>query len=167
MGRVGPELLGQLFEKHASALRLYARQWCGAPDDVVQEAFVNLARQRSVPERVVPWLYRVVRNGALTALRQDRRRARREAWVSGGDQAWFASADDRIDARHAEALLAGLETDLRAAIVARIWGGLTFDEIARVEGCSVSTAHRRYLAGLAQLLERLDSHEYARSSHGK
>ena len=67
-----------------------------------------LARQRTAPDRVVPWLYRVVHNGALAAARGERRRRSREARASGGE-AWFASADDRIDARHAQALLAELE----------------------------------------------------------
>ena len=43
----------------------FARQWCQTPDDVVQEAFLQLARQRTWPRSVVAWLYRVVRNGAL------------------------------------------------------------------------------------------------------
>jgi RNA polymerase sigma factor (sigma-70 family) len=155
MGRVGPEILGRLFDEHAAALVLYARQWCEAAEDVVQEAFVSLARQRAVPDRLVPWLYRVVRNGALAAARGERRRRRREARASGGE-AWFASADDRIDARRAQALLAELEPEVREAIVARLWGGLTFEEIAGVQGCSLTTAHRRYQAGLARLHERLE-----------
>jgi RNA polymerase sigma-70 factor (ECF subfamily) len=155
MGRVGPEILGRLFDEHASALVLYARQWCEAAEDVVQEAFLALAGQRTAPERVVPWLYLVVRNGALAAARGERRRRRREARASGGE-AWFASADDRIDGRNAQALLAELEPEIREVIVARLWGGLKFEEIARVQGCSLTTAHRRYHAGLARLHERLE-----------
>ena len=67
MGRIGPNLLASLFDAHAAALALYARQWCDGPEDIVQEAFVKLARQRPPPDRAVPWLYRVVRNGAIEA----------------------------------------------------------------------------------------------------
>jgi RNA polymerase sigma-70 factor (ECF subfamily) len=148
-------MLGRLFDEHARVLVLYARQWCDAAEDVVQEAFVSLAKERVAPERVVAWLYRVVRNGALMAARSDRRRRAREARAAGRE-AWFGSADERIDAQHAQVLLAELEPDVRAVIVARIWGGLTFDEIAQAEGCSVTTAHRRYQAGLARLHERLE-----------
>ncbi len=155
MGRVGPEILGRLFDEHAAALVLYARQWCESAEDVVQEAFLSLARQRTAPDRVVPWLYRVARNGALAAARGERRRRKREARVSSGE-AWFASTDDRIDARRAESLLTELEPDLREVIVARLWGALTFDEIARLQGCSLTTAHRRYQAGLTRLQERLE-----------
>ncbi len=164
MSRIGPETLGQLFDEHAPALVLYARQWSECPEDVVQDAFIALARQRLAPDQVLAWLFRVVRNGALAASRRDRRRTQREAKAAAPDAAWFALGDDQIDARHAEALLADLEPAVRSVIIARIWGGLTFDAIARAEGCSLTTAHRRYQAGLAQLHERLAAHEPARQS---
>jgi RNA polymerase sigma-70 factor (ECF subfamily) len=48
-----------------------------------------------------------------------------------------------------------LPLELRETIVARLWGGLTYDEIADLTGTSTATAYRRYLNGLAQLRERL------------
>ncbi len=77
MRPLDPETLGRLYRRHAPALRLYARQWPGAGDDLVQEAFVRLARQCPPPEQVLPWLYRVVRNAALAAHRAAGRRRRR------------------------------------------------------------------------------------------
>jgi DNA-directed RNA polymerase specialized sigma24 family protein len=41
----GPELFGRLLSEHAASLTLFARQWCAAPEDVVQEEFVRLAGQ--------------------------------------------------------------------------------------------------------------------------
>jgi len=155
MAGIGAELLGRLFDEHASALVLYARQWSDRPEDAVQDAFISLARQSRLPDCVVPWLYRVVRNGSIAATRGERRRRRREALVSD-PEAWFASADERIDAADATRLLSELEPDVREVVVARLWGGLTFDEIARLQGCSLSAAHRRYQAGLARLQERLE-----------
>jgi RNA polymerase sigma-70 factor (ECF subfamily) len=155
MATIGPELLGRLFDEHAPALVLYAGQWSAAPEDVVQEAFVQLARCRREPDAVVPWLFRVVRNGAIGASRREHRRRRREARASSGE-AWFDPADDRIDADRAARLLADLDSETREVIVARIWGGLTLEEAARLQGCSTTTAHRRYRAGLARLQERLE-----------
>lgn len=155
MGRIGPERLARLFDDHAAALVLYARSRCDRPEDVVQEAFLALARQSGEPEPVVPWLYRVVRNGALMASRGERRRKRREAAVAAREDG-FDAADDRIDAAHAARLLGELEPESREVVVARLWGGLTFEEVARVQGCSVSSAHRRYQAALARLQERMD-----------
>lgn len=154
MARIEPELLGRVFDEHATALVLYARQWSDRPEDLVQDAFVALARQRRLPDRVAPWLYRVVRNASIAESRSDRRRRGREALVSESER-WFASADEQIDAAEATRLLAELSPEERETIVARVWGGLTFDEIARLQACSITTAHRRFKAGLAQLQERL------------
>jgi RNA polymerase sigma-70 factor (ECF subfamily) len=152
---IDPETLGRLYRQHAPALRLYARQWADGGEDLVQDAFIKLAQQSPAPDRVVPWLYRVVRNGALAAQRAATRRRRRETQASNRE-AWFADADDLIDAHAASRLLAELPMDLREAVVARVWGGLTFEEVAQVVGCSLPTAHRRYQAGLQQLRERLE-----------
>jgi RNA polymerase sigma-70 factor (ECF subfamily) len=163
VGRIGPESLGQLFDEHAAALVLYARQWCDAPgaEDIVQDAFVALARQELEPDRPLAWLYRAVRNGAISAARQFRRRRRREERAADReavpDGSWFAATDNRIDAGHAARLLAELDGETREIIVARLWGGLTFEEVARLQGCSLTTAHRRYQAGLARLHARLES----------
>jgi RNA polymerase sigma factor (sigma-70 family) len=154
MARIAPEELGRLYREHSPALRLYARQWPGGSEDLVQDAFVKLAQQSPAPDQVLPWLYRVVRNGALSASRGAARRRRREDRASA-PEAWFAAADDRIDGREATRLLADLPLEQREVVVARIWGGLTFDEVARLAGCSLPTAHRRYQAGLTALRERL------------
>ena len=161
MGQIGPEILGQLFDEHAAALTLYARQWCDAPEDIVQDAFVALARQTSEPDRAVAWLYRVVRNGAIDggATIASTSATRRAGRRSRGRDPWplVRCRGCRIDAERAARLLADLDLETREIIVARVWGGLTFEEVARLQGCSLTTAHRRYQAGLARLHERLES----------
>ena len=44
----------------------------------MQEALIELARQPRVPASPVAWLYRVVRNRAISQFRSARRRERRE-----------------------------------------------------------------------------------------
>lgn len=155
MPTLDPTALGQLYRRHAAALRLYARQWGGSADDIVHEAFLRLARQAPPPEQVLPWLYRVVRNEALAGHRSTARRRQREQHASTAE-AWFAATDDRLDADEATRCLRELPLELREVIIARLWGNLTFDEVARVVGCSLPTAHRRYQTGLALLRERLE-----------
>jgi RNA polymerase sigma factor (sigma-70 family) len=155
MPPIEPMSLARLYRQHAPALRLWARQWGASADDLVQNAFIRLAQQTPPPEKVLPWLYRVVRNEALAAHRAATRRRRREQQNSA-PEAWFASAEARLDVEDATRLLAEITLEQREVIVARLWGGLTFDEIARLVGCSLPTAHRRYHAGLAQLRERLE-----------
>jgi RNA polymerase sigma-70 factor (ECF subfamily) len=150
-----PATLGRLYRQHAPALRLYARQWADSADDLVHDAFVRLAQQSSPPESPLPWLYRVIRNQMLANRRGDNRRRQRET-RSSASESWFIAADDQLDAQEATLLLAKLALDLREVIVARLWGGLTFAEIAELVGCSLATAQRRYQTGLIELRERLE-----------
>src|SRR5579883_3009659 len=147
--------IAELIDGHAAALVLYARQWCAAPEDVVQGAFAKLAAARPWPDDPPAWLYRVVRNAAIDAGKADRRRQKREQAVARPVR-WFAEeAIDGLDAETACRALEALPADQREVIVARLWGGMTLEQIAAVAGCSVSSAHRRYEAGIAALRERL------------
>lgn len=157
MDHVGPERLGRLLDEHGAALVLYARQWCSAPEDVVQEALVQLVRQPQPPEKLLPWLYRVVRNGAISASRGARRRRAHEAEAAQRSESWFEpAAADRLDALLATRHLASLPFEQREAIVARLWGGLSFQEIGELLDTSSSSAHRWYEAGLSALRERME-----------
>jgi RNA polymerase sigma-70 factor (ECF subfamily) len=60
-----------------------------------------------------------------------------------------------LDAEAAATALQTLPLEQREILVAHLWGGLTFAEIADLAGCSPSTAHRWYLTGLSTLRERL------------
>jgi RNA polymerase sigma-70 factor (ECF subfamily) len=155
MATLTAEVLGALYRRHAPALRLYARQWGPSGEDLVQEAFVKLVQQDPPPLRPLPWLYQVVRNEGLALQRGAKRRRRREG-VASAPEAWFCPCENEPDARAAARLASELALELREVIVARIWGGLTFAEIAQLVGCSLPTAHRRYMAGLAELKERLE-----------
>ena len=147
------QLLGTLLDQHGAALALYARQWCSVPEDVVQEAFLKLFAQSSWPRDPVPWLYRVVRNGALDQAKTERRRKVREAKAGA---TWFAEPEvEGLSAEAAVAALQQLPHETREILVARLWGGLTFEQIGVIAGCVASSAHRRYEAGLAQLRQLL------------
>ncbi len=71
---VDAALIAELFDRHAAALEFYAAQRTSAPQDCVQEAFLELARQDSSPVDPGAWLFRVVRNRALNAARAEQRR---------------------------------------------------------------------------------------------
>jgi RNA polymerase sigma-70 factor (ECF subfamily) len=156
LSTIGTELLSRLVDQHGGPLVLYAQQFCATPEDVVQEAFLRLVQEPALPENVIGWLYRVVRNEAISTSRSASRRSRREAAVARRGEAWFdASPGDGLDAAAATAALEQLPLDEREVIVARLWGGLSLEQVADLAGCSVSTAHRRYQAGLAALRQKL------------
>ena len=155
---VGPELLARLVDAHAATLVLYARQLCDVPEDAVQEALIELARQPTAPRQIVAWLYRVVRNKALSAARASQRRRRHELSAAEHRRAWFGeSPSGRIEAEEATAALEQLPSEEREIVVAHLWGGLTFVQIGELVGVSDSTAHRRYQSALSQLHEQLQS----------
>jgi RNA polymerase sigma-70 factor (ECF subfamily) len=153
---IGPELIGRLLDRHAAPLELYARQLCNCSEDVVQEAFVELARQPAVPTELLPWLYRVVRNKAISASRAVQRLKLHESQAAGSHQAWFeTSPGDALDAATAVTVLENLPPMDREVVVARIWGGLTFQQIGELIGATDSTAHRRYESALAAIKQKL------------
>ena len=152
--------LGRLIDRHAVALELYARQWCETPEDVVQEAFLKLAGQGGLPDNPAAWLFRVVRNGAINAGTAARRRRRHESEAAAESRTWFqadhdGTAPDALDPETATAALRTLPLEQREVIIAHLWGGLSFEQIAEVSGISSSTAHRYYRAGLTTLRGRL------------
>jgi RNA polymerase sigma-70 factor (ECF subfamily) len=145
----------RLMNTHGPPLILYARQWCSTAEDVVQEAFLKLVALSLPPRNPVAWLYKVVRHAALDAGKRTRRRERREAKAARPVR-WFVEDEvDGLDAELAVAALQQLPEEQREVIVARLWGGLSFEEIAEVVGCSVSTAFRRFGAGLDALRREL------------
>src|SRR5262249_1398245 len=107
------------------------------------------------PREPVPWLYRVVRNGALDAGKSARRRQRRQSAVARAAR-WFVEPDaDGLDAETAVAGLQRLPPEQREAAGAPLWGGLSFEQIPHACGCSASTVFRRYRAAIDALRELL------------
>jgi RNA polymerase sigma-70 factor (ECF subfamily) len=153
---MAPEELGRLIDDHAAALALYARQWTCAPDDVVQDAFIKLAGLAAAPPHVVGWLFTAVRRAAISAARSERRRRTHEARAAARTASWFVPTEGAgLDAARAAEALAVLPLDEREAIIAHLWGGLTFEQIGALIGCSAATAFRRYQSGLAALRTQL------------
>ncbi|MCC9605983.1 sigma-70 family RNA polymerase sigma factor [Blastopirellula sp. JC732] len=149
--------IGQLLDRYADALTLYARQLCSDPEDAVQCAFVKLTRQSSLPTDCVAWLYRVVRNEALTQSRGERRRRDREQTFASLRDGWFeASGANSFDAVAASEALERLTQLQREIVTARIWGGLTFREIAQLLTLSPSSIYREYQQAIAYLQTELD-----------
>ena len=101
------------------------------------------------------WLFRTVRNGAISAARAESRRRRHEAGAARVRNWFQTDASALVDASEAAQALGNLALEEREVIVAHLWGGLTFEQVAELAGCSASTAHRRYQAGLARLRQLL------------
>lgn len=147
-----PEFLGGLLSAHGAALALYAAQWTDAGEDCVQEALLELVRQPELPRNVTGWLFRVVRNRAISRARAAQRRHKHETRASEERPLLVHPCPDpEWSAMEVAAALEQLEGDLREVVVLRIWGNLNFEAIAETACIGTTTAHRRYEAGLKAL----------------
>jgi RNA polymerase sigma-70 factor (ECF subfamily) len=149
--------------QHGAALVLLARQW--VPDradaeDIVQEAFVRFWRSRHRAADPVAYLYTCVRHYALEWLRSRRRRVRREEAAARPEAldrtGLFTCPLEQAEWVQAiETALRRLPEGQREVLVLKIWGGLTFAQIAEALQIPVNTAASRYRYALARLREQL------------
>ena len=89
-------------------------------------------------------------------LRLEGERLRRVGGHPGAVGECLPAEGDRLDAIEAARALEELPVEQREVIIARLWGELSFEEIANIYGTAVSTAHRRYQQGIAALREKLE-----------
>ena len=159
------------YRQLAPKLLLYARQWLASAadaEDAVQSAFVKFwHRQPDAQPEHWPLLYAAVRSTALDHLRSAERRAKREAHpevpVLREDASVFDTAvEQREDAALLETALHKLPIEQREVLVLRIWGGLTFSEIAEALGASINTVAARHRYALEALRQKLKPYAHER-----
>ena len=122
---------------------------------------MRLLEQPESPENVTAWLFRVVRNLSNNHIRSEKRRKNREIAKSSQHSPWFVMPENEseTDDNHIELIeqLQQLPFQYREVIVAKIWGKLTFEQIAAIQETSTSSAHRTYQAGIRLLQELLST----------
>ncbi|WP_010583689.1 RNA polymerase sigma factor [Schlesneria paludicola] len=149
--------LAQLLDEHFAALSLFASQWTDSAEDCVQEAVLELARQTTPPENIVAWLFHVVRRRAMTTHRSMSRRRRHEAMAARLARVSNERHENAVDVEELLIALGELGDDEREVIVARIWGGLGYAEVALSLEISTATAFRRFESGLKNLKAVLEA----------
>jgi RNA polymerase sigma factor (sigma-70 family) len=147
-------------DQHGAALILLARQWVAShadAEDVVQEAFVRFWRSRERAADPAAYLYACVKHCALEWLRSRIRQSRRaEAAARTEAESWFADSLEEDERRAAIATaLRTLPENQREVLVLKIWGGLSFPQIADALRISANTAASRYRYALIKLREQL------------
>ncbi|MEO6244842.1 MAG: sigma-70 family RNA polymerase sigma factor [Opitutaceae bacterium] len=153
------------FQCYGPKLLLCARQWTHSfadAEDVVQEAFVRFWRhQRGLPGDPMALLVTSVRRAALDrARREGRRTAREERAMAEAPTAIFDVPFDGDERRVAiEEALQRIPSEQREVLVLKIWGELTFEQIACELELSPNTAASRYRYALAALRQELSSAE--------
>lgn len=144
--------------RYAGPLTYWLRGRCSNPEDVVQEAFCRLMQQKQFPERVGAWLFQVAANLAKEETRRSRRREQRESHVAKNES---RNAVDFAKVEHDEVrlLVEALPQTLRDVVIARLWGDLTWSEIAELLHTPQTTLYRRYEEALAALKDKLEPNQ--------
>jgi RNA polymerase sigma-70 factor (ECF subfamily) len=151
----------------AQLYRMAARMLAddGEAEDVVQAAYLSayralVAGQFDRRAGVMTWLYRIVTNAAIDALRA--RRARHALAVQDVDMESQGSADAallRVALRELAQWLDELPPEQRVAVILKEMEGMTSGEIARVLECSEGAIEQRLVRARATLRERIRREE--------
>lgn len=146
-------------------LLAFARALLGddpAAEDAVQQAWVHAmtcphAQAKGVRD-VTAWLIVLCKNAALSSMRSDRRRQKREFIAATNLVGPGALSDDAQSLRRATDQL---DDAHREVILLRHVAALTFDQISDVLGTPKSTLSSRYRAALDALRSIMHTHPEA------
>jgi RNA polymerase sigma-70 factor, ECF subfamily len=157
-----PSAFAELYElcaaraHHYVAMRLGSRD---AADEVLQEVFVRLVRQRqrlAAVENLLAYVFTIARNEANRHAGRWLRDKRQHRTLTAEDLFEEAGSDDLELRETAEAVAVALQQlpeELREVIELKIYGGLTFREIADLLAIPQGTVATRYRTALARLKE--------------
>ena len=139
----GPKLL--LFARQQSRTEADAQ-------DLVQEAVLECWRRSNGLPPAPALVFATIRRRAIDMARSNERRARREQTADPGEPAWFdTSPEDRERCRIIQSAMNRLPQIYREVITLKIWGELTFTEIAEALELNPHTVASRYRYGLEEL----------------
>ncbi len=123
----------------------------------MQEGFLRIWKSRLRAKTSVAYLYAAVRSAAIDLSRsQQSRRHREEANAAVETSNGDAFAMEHMElAAAVQCALANLPSEQRDVIVMKIWGSLSFAEIAEALSVSLNTAASRYRYALGKLESEL------------
>jgi len=152
--------LPELYDAHAAGLFHYFASFTGAEADardLLQDFFLKLGRQQIPPgiASMRAWLLRLAHHHAIDWLRRHQVRRRAEEAAPVETFAAHTDPDQAELARRLTHALAALPLEQRSVAQLRLWDGLTFEEIAEVQGIPLNTAASRYRYALEKLRTEL------------
>jgi len=142
---------------HAPRFLLYARQLsrCEADaHDLVQESVVeSWGRQPDGTPPPIALVFATIRRRAIDLARTEDRRTDRESRVAEDtNHIWFDSGvEDRERDRLLQKAMSNILDIYREVVILKVWGELTFAEIAEALDIPANTAASRYRYGLEEL----------------
>jgi RNA polymerase sigma-70 factor (ECF subfamily) len=154
----------RLYDEHAQPLYAFLLNLTrdeADTRDLLQEIFIKLARE---PQRLAgvrderAFLIRLAHNAAIDLMRRHGTRERTKENFAAENLSLFAPASDPDEKFFRDELagaLGELPADQRAVVHLKLWGGLTFEEIAAALDIPPNTAASRYRYALDKLRGRL------------
>ncbi len=155
----------ECIREYGARLLMYARQFVNdrqEAESVLQDAFIRLWREGyNRRYTLLQQLYTRVRSSAIDYLRRNQRRSRREHIYMTDIQndSWFdhrLTDDEDARRQELERALQALPGPQREVLTMKIWGGLTFQEIADTLGESLGTVASRYRLALQKLRSQVN-----------
>lgn len=139
-------------------------------EDLLQEALIRLwgyQKERGYRPPDLPLAYSVLRLCGLDYGRKQGRRQKRQRKViefHDYDEHWLdRGTEEDEEADLLRGAVESLSDKLREVVVMKVWGGLTFAQIAEVLKVSQNTAASRYRYALEQLEKKLSYLKEARN----
>jgi RNA polymerase sigma-70 factor (ECF subfamily) len=126
-------------------------------EDVVQEGFVRFWRSRERATDPAAYLYGCVKHCILDRQRERKRQSTREKAAARPEAEKFliSPLEQEELCASVTAALRNLPENQREVLVMKIWGGLSFPQIAEALRISANTAASRYRYALVKLREQL------------
>jgi len=153
--------------EHSSRLYVYARQRSQSredAEDIIQDALIRLWGYQEERDNVPPDLplaYSVLRFVAMDHIKKQGRKKRKEdavIFLHDQEDYWLdTNAEDGEEAVMLRQAVEKLGEKLREVVTLKIWGGLTFGQIAEAMTISPNTAASRYRYALEQLERKLET----------
>lgn len=158
--------------EHSSRLYVYARQRSQSredAEDIIQDALIRLwgyQEERGNVPPDLPLAYSVLRFVAMDHIKKQGRKKRKEdavIFLHDQEDYWLdTNAEDGEEAVLLRQAVEKLGEKLREVVTLKIWGGLTFAQIAEAMTISPNTAASRYRYALEQLERKLETLKHER-----
>jgi RNA polymerase sigma factor (sigma-70 family) len=156
------ERLGELFDRHHSAVHALCWRLAGDPDvadDLLQEVFLRVLRFRDSfrgDAAFRTWLFRIAHNVCMDWRRRDR--AAREISAPNLVASVPAAEAEPVSALATlvDAAMRTISPDARSVLVLSRYHDMTYTEIAAVVGCSPGAARVRAHRALRELRLRVE-----------
>ena len=156
-GKSGHSEWDQWLVEHGPKFLLFARQQTrfeADAQDLVQEAVVECWRRQAIGAPPAAGLvFATIRRRAIDLGRSEDRRAGREARAAReSPDGWFdVGVEDRERSQIVQSAMNQLPEIYREVLTLKVWGELTFAEIALALEIPANTAASRYRYGLVEL----------------